>query len=215
MFAPTRPLLALLAAASLLTACTRPADVNAPQVDMGNFRLGYNVVVVNDPQVLPFSRKASDDEWKAALTDAVARRFGAYEGDKYYHIGIKLDGYALAVAGVPLVFTPKSALVITVNIWDDAAQKRLNEEPKAFTVFEGTDSKTLISSGLLQSKQEQMTRLSDNAAKMIQDWILEHPEWIGLPAADGTAAEQPADAPADQTADPAAASGTEPAAPAN
>ena len=171
----------LVATMSVLAACSLPADVNAPPVAMGNFLLGHNIVVVDAPQVLPFSRTASDEEWKDALTAAIDRRFGGYDGDKFYHIGVKIDGYALALPGVPVVFTPKSVLVITVSLWDDAAGEKLNEDEKALTIFEGVSGETLVSSGLTQTKEQQMVKLSDNAAKAIQDWILEHPEWIGLP----------------------------------
>ncbi len=157
---------------------------------MGNFRLGFNVVVVDNPTVGPFSRKASDEEWKQALTAAVDRRFGGYEGDKLYHIGIKLDAYVLAKPGVPVVFTPRSVLVMTVNIWDDAAQKRLNTKEKAFSIFEGASGKSLIGTGFFMGRKAQMELLANNAAKAIQDWILEHPEWVGLPPHDS--AEAPA-----------------------
>ena len=172
----------LVAALTALAACSLPADVDEPPVAMGNFLLGHNIVVVNGPEVLPFSRTASDQDWKDALTAAIARRFGAYDGGKFYHIGVKIDGYALALPGVPVLFTPKSVLVITVGLWDDAAGERLNENEKALTIFEGVSSETLVSSGLMRNKEQQMVTLSDNAAKAIQDWILENPEWIGLPA---------------------------------
>ena len=172
----------LMAALSALAACSLPADVNEPAVAMGNFLLGHNIVVVNEPEILPFSRTASDEEWKDAFTAAIDRRFGSYDGEKFYHIGVKIDGYALALPGVPVVFTPKSVLVITVSLWDDAAGEKLNEEEKALTIFEGVSGETLVSSGLTQTKEQQMIKLSDNAAKAIQDWILENPDWVGLPA---------------------------------
>jgi len=158
-----------------------PADPDEPPADMGNFRLGHNIVVVNEPQIGPFSRKATDEEWKEALTEAIERRFGQYEGDKFYHLGVKLDGYALGRAGIPIVFTPKSFMVVTVNMWDDATQKRVNEEEKAITVFEGVSGKSLVGTGLTMSRKQQMKLLADNVAKAIQDWILENPEWVGLP----------------------------------
>ncbi|MGR3341941.1 MAG: hypothetical protein ACU0DI_01690 [Paracoccaceae bacterium] len=171
----------LIAALFVLAACSLPADVNEPPVAMGNFLLGHNIVVVNEPEILPFSRTASDEDWKDALTAAIDRRFGNYDGEKFYHIGVKIDGYALALPGVPVVFTPVSVLVITVSLWDDAAGKKLNEEEKALTIFEGVSGETLVSSGLTQTKEQQMVTLSDNAAKAIQDWILENPDWLDLP----------------------------------
>ncbi len=178
----------------LLAACSLPADVDAPAVDMGNFSLGFNVVVVNDPQIGPFSRKATDEEWKDALTKAIDRRFGGYEGDKLYHIGVKLDGYALAQPGIPIVLKPRSFVVVTVNMWDDAAQAKVNKEEKALTIFEGVSGKSLIGSGLFMTRDQQMELLANNTAKAIQDWILENPEWIGLPPLPDTAAKDTANA---------------------
>ena len=166
---------------TVLAGCGIPANPDEPPVDMGNFRLGHNIVVVVDPQIGPFSRKATNEEWKQALTAAIERRFGSYEGDKFYHIGVKLDGYALARAGIPVVFTPKSFLVVTVNMWDDSTQKRVNEEEKALSVFEGISGKSLVGTGLTMNRNQQMELLADNMAKAIQDWILENPEWVGLP----------------------------------
>ncbi len=110
-----------------LVACSLPADVDAPQVDMGNFKLGHNIVVVSEPEIGPFSRTAEDEVWKEALTTAMATRFGAFDGDSFYHIGIKKDAYVLALPGVPIVFNPKSVLVVTVNVWDDLTGEKLND----------------------------------------------------------------------------------------
>lgn len=179
-------LLAVLGLAAL-GACSLPADVNEPQVPMGDFRLGHNVVVVDEPQIGPFSRSATDEEWTDELTKAIDRRFGGYEGDKFYNLGIKVEAYALAIPGVPIVFNPKSVLVINVLVWDDETQTRLNPgEAKQLTIFEGVSGETLISSGLTQNKKKQMVRLSTNAAKAIQDYLLDNPEWFGLPPKDAT-----------------------------
>ncbi len=170
-----------------LAACARPAGPEEPLPEMGNFRLGHNVVVVNEPQIGPFSRRASDEEWEQELKAAIERRFGGYAGEKLYHLGVKLDGYALARAGIPVVMTPRSFLVVTVNMWDDAARKRVNAEEKAISVFEGLSGRALVGSGLTMNRRQQMRLLADNMARAIQDWILENPEWIGLPAATGAA----------------------------
>ena len=60
----------------------------------------------------------------------------AIRATRFYNIGIAVDGFALAPPGIPVVAAPKSVLVITANIWDDAAQTRLNAEGKQFTIFE-------------------------------------------------------------------------------
>lgn len=164
-----------------MAACSAPANVDEPDVPMGNFRLGHNIVVVSEPELMPFSREVEDEAWKEAMTAAMAERFGDYEGDKIFHIGIKVEAYALAVPGVPLLFTPKSVLVLAVNVWDDAAGEKLTEEAQSFTVFESPTAETMVSSGLTQSKEKQMKTLTENAARDIQDWILQNPEWVDLP----------------------------------
>ena len=179
-----RNLLLGLASMLALAACSLPADVNEPQVPMGDFRLGHNIVVVDEPTIGPFSRTATDEEWTEELTAAIQQRFGGYEGEKFYNLGIKVEAYALAMPGVPLVFKPKSVLVINLLVWDDATQTRLNAEAKQLTIFEGISGETLISAGLTQNKKKQMVKLSNNAAKAIQDYLLKNPEWLGLPPLD-------------------------------
>lgn len=176
---------AFVAALSLVAACQK-AELEPP-VPMGNFVLGYNIVVTDKMQKLPISREATGPEWEASLKQAIADRFGRYgdTGSKLYHLGIAIDGYALAPPGVPVLLSPKSVLVITANVWDDAAQKKLNAEGKQMVIFEGTSGKTIIGSGLTRSKEEQMQLLSFNAAKAVQEWLLENPEWFGLPPGSG------------------------------
>lgn len=165
---------------SLLAAC-QTNDLKEPPAPLGDFALGLNIAVADNIQKVPISREASKEEWQNAMQKAVADRFGRYEGSKLYNIGISIDGYALAPPGVPLVLKPKSVLVITANIWDDAAQKKLNPEGKQLTIFEHMSAETVIGSGVTQTKAKQMEVLSYNAAKAVEKWLLEHPEWFGLP----------------------------------
>ncbi|PCH86056.1 MAG: hypothetical protein COB88_09025, partial [Flavobacteriales bacterium] len=75
----------------------------------------HNIIVADAAQAGPLSRKADPDDWEAALKTAIDARLGRYEGDKYFHIGTHVDAYVLAIPGVPLVATPKSVLIISVN----------------------------------------------------------------------------------------------------
>lgn len=155
---------------------------------MGDFRLGHNVVVADNAQIGPLSRVATEEELETALATEIDNRLGHYEGERLYHLGVAINAYVLALPGVPLVVKPKSILVISVSLWDNETQQKLNAEPRQFTVFEGLSAETFISSGLTQNKQTQLENLTRNAARKIQDWILEHPEWIGLPVEDADAA---------------------------
>ena len=165
---------------AMLSACAGQKVMEAP-VALGNFRMGHNIVVADNPQKVPISREADPKDLDDALTAALQARLGRYEGEKYYNLGVSVDAYALAPPGIPLVLSPKSALVVTATIWDDAAGKKLNEKGEQFTVFEGVDGETMIGSGLTRTPEQQMEKLSFNAAKRIERWLADHPEWFGLP----------------------------------
>ncbi len=180
---------ALLLALAALGACTNPNDLDKAPVDLGNFALGHNVVVAPNLTKGPASRDASKEEWIAAMTKAIDERFSRYEGDNLYHIAISVEGYVLAVPGVPIVASPKSALIIKVTAWDDAAGKKLNDKPEQVTIIESISGSTVLGSGLTQSKEVQMENLSRNAAKLIQNWLVRENlenKWFGGRGANST-----------------------------
>jgi hypothetical protein len=181
-------LLSIILCATLLAACSPSGeDLDQPPVPLGQFKLGHNVVVASKAKKGPLSRDASEEELVTALQTAIGDRFGRYEGDKLYHLGVSIEGYVLAAAGVPLVVSPKSAMIVRVTVWDDAANKKLTEKPEQFTVFESLSGETALGSGLTQSKEEQLENLSVNAAKQIELFIeKQHKEngWFGEDAAD-------------------------------
>lgn len=164
---------ALLTALVFAAGCT-PATPDEPLESLGEFSLGHNVVVASKMQKGPVSRDATQDEWVNALKGAVAERFGQYQGDQLYHLGISVEGYMLAPKGIPVLYSPKSALIINVTAWDDAAGKKLNEKVEQFTVFESTTGDTLlVGSGHERTKAEQLQGLSRNAVGEIEEWLLE------------------------------------------
>ncbi len=181
VYGPIAPLLALLA----LISCTNK-DLAQPPVDLGNFGLGLNIVVADNVQMVPISRPATVEEWETALQKAIDDRFGRYEGTKAYNLGISVDGYALAPPGIPVVASPKSVLVITANIWDDAAALKLNDKGEQIMVFESLSPEEVIGSGLTKSREQQLEQLAFNAAYAVEQWLLQHPEWFAdaAPAAE-------------------------------
>ncbi len=176
-----------LMAGLLAAACTNPNDLDRAPVPLGDFKLAHNIVVAPNLTKGPLSRDASTEEWTAAMRQAMDERFRRYDGDRLYHLGISLEGYVLAMPGVPVVASPKSALILNVTAWDDAAGSKLNEEPEQIIVIESFSGETILGSGLTQSKEQQMTNLTRNAAKLIQNWLerQKYQEgWFGGPAAD-------------------------------
>ena len=169
---------ALVLALGLLAGCAEQNDLSKPPAPFGDFRLGYGIVVADKAESVGPSRHASADEIETALKTALQDRLGRYQGDKLYHIGIGVPAYALAVPGVPVVLSPKSVLVIEVDVWDDTAQRAINPKSKRFTVFEGMSGSTVIGSGLTKTREQQLQTLAENAARLINEWLIENKAWF-------------------------------------
>ena len=163
----------LLAALVWLTACASSDDLDEPPVDLGNFSLGHNIVVAPKAATSSaISREVSKEELTDALRSAIAERFDRYQGSKDYHLGVSVEGYVLARAGVPVVAAPKSAIIIRLTVWDDAAGAKLNVPPEQMTILEDIDEESLFGTGWTQSKEEQLAGLSRNAAKAIETFLV-------------------------------------------
>ena len=163
--------LTVLIAVAFISGCENIDDISGKPRPIGEFALGHNIVVAPSLVKGPASREADKDEFIAAVKNAIDARFSRYEGDQLYHFGISLEGYVLAQPGIPLVLSPKSALILKITVWDDAAGKKLNEEPEQITILESVDGDSIVGSGLTKTAEEQMEALAVNAAKMIQRWI--------------------------------------------
>jgi hypothetical protein len=181
----------------VLAACADGTNLGDERAELGDFRLAHNIVVAGNAQIGPLSRTVEASAWEEALRGEVARRFGRYEGDRLYHIAIGVDGYVLAVPGIPIVAAPRSALIIGVHLWDDELGRPLNEEREQFTVFEDLSGGTIVGSGLTRTAEEQMASLARNAALMIENWLSENPQWFNTGA--DAAAEAATEATAETT----------------
>lgn len=204
---PLRVRLAAIVLPLLLLSACGGDDMSKPPKPIGDFRLGYNVVVADKAQAVGPSRKATPEEWETLIKAEVARRLGRYDGEKLYHVGVSVDAYALAVPGIPVVVSPKSVLAITVNVFDDTAGVPVNPEPQRFTVFERLSGETVVGSGLTQSREQQMQNLASNAARQIAEWLADNKAWFTpeAVAARATSAAVAKAASAAPATDPAAA----------
>lgn len=161
-----------------LSACMQN-DLNNPPEELGDFLLGHNVVVAPDLVMGPLSRKADNDKFIAEVKKAVDKRFGRYDGDKYYHFGVNLSGYVLAQPGIPILLAPKSILIFTLTVWDDEKGTKLNSEPEQITVLESLSGDTIVGSGLTKSADQQMEALAHNAANAIENYLRKNRDWFG------------------------------------
>ena len=72
---------------------------------------------------------------------------------------------------IPVLLSPKSALILNATIWDDAAGLKLDAKPHQIVVIEPLTAKTLVGSGLTMSRRAQLENLSQDAALSIDRWM--------------------------------------------
>ena len=184
---------AVLLSFVMLAACNGAADLGKAPVGLGDFNLKHNIAVAPKAQKGPLSREVPQEQLAKALSDATAERFGRYSGTRDYHFGMSVEGYVLAQPGIPLVFAPKSILIINLTVWDDAKNKKLNPKPHQITVLESLDQGPVVGSGYTKSAEEQLKNLSQNAAKSIENYLVKQNKaegWFkGLPDEVADAAE--------------------------
>ncbi len=172
--------------------CSSTADLDDAPVPLGDFNLVHNIAVAPKAQKGPFSRDATEAELVDALTKAADARFGRYSGARNYHFGMSVEGYVLAAPGIPLVLAPKSALIINLTVWDDAKGTKLNASPQTITVLESFGTGAIVGSGYTLSAEEQLTQLSQNAAKAIERYLRKQMLEEGWFTPEGLAPENPA-----------------------
>ena len=170
-----------------LSACAANRDLDEAPVPLGDFRLEHNIVIADKAQRGPLSREATQEQLSNAVKTAMAERFGRYNGASRYHFGISVEGYVLAQPGIPLVLAPKSALILNVTVWDDAAGGKLNDEPEQITVLETFGTAPIIGTGYTMTAEEQLKELSQNAAKAVERYLVRQQSEKGWFVPDPTA----------------------------
>lgn len=163
----------------LMAACAAEEDLTIPPEALGEFRLGHNIAIADDTVRGPFSREFTETQLEAAVQNAVAKRLRRYDGDGLYHLGIVVGGVVLAQPGIPVIYAPSSVMLLDVTIFDNSTQKKLNEDPMRIHADEGfSNTVPFIGSGLVRGADEQLANLSANAARKIEQWIRNNPEWF-------------------------------------
>lgn len=179
-----RAMFAIVTTVIMLAGCAVPNPETDEQVPLGDFKLDLNVAVTDNARKMGVSRTASADEWEVALESAIDKRFRRYEGEKNYHISYSLDGYILATKGGRLALAPRSALSMTVHVWDSETKTRLEDRSKQILVLEQLDGETFIGSGLFRGKEQQMENLSAQFAKAVERWLVVNGDLFGQNVSD-------------------------------
>ncbi|WP_439123954.1 hypothetical protein [Marivita sp.] len=153
-----------------LAACASPTrDLEGPTDPLGDFRIGHIGVVAPNLQKLLVSREATKDEWIEEMSKALGDRFSRFQGDKYYHLGVSVEAYSLP----PPIIPGKSAVAMNVTLWDDAAQSKMNPEPKQIQVIKVFESR------ISKNRDQQLTGLAEEAARLVEVWLREMQESDG------------------------------------
>lgn len=163
----------------VVAACTAEEDLSETPEPLGQFRLGHNIAIADNVTKGPFSRDFTSDQLEAAVQNAVAARLRRYDGDGLYHLGINIGGVVLAQPGIPVVYAPRSAMIVDVTVFDNSTQSKLNEEPFRIIASEGLrNAAPLIGSGYVRPAEAQLDNLAAEVARAIEDWLRDHPEWF-------------------------------------
>ena len=172
LIAKNRCLAAAISATLLAASCSQSGgDLTAAPEPFGDFKLATVHVRADDSQTLPLAREAAAEDLEAALAAELERRLGRYSGETRYSIEVEVAGHFIAPAGVPIILSPRSTMAVRVTVRDGATWKARNEDPRLFLVAEPFSGKTLVGSGVVQSKEEQIQALAERAAYLIERWL--------------------------------------------
>lgn len=189
---------ALLALLALLAACGGGRLDTAPK-DLGAFQARVIHVYTEKALQWPLSRDAEHSEWTALMKNALDTRLRRYRGVQEYDVAVTLEGFMLAPAGVPVLFSPKSTAVVNVFVYDVAGKKFLARKHQ-MEIFESTTGESaLLGSGHARTKAEQIQGLSSNIAYKVEEWMAEQHQdhgWFAARAPAGTSGLASTGAPA-------------------
>ena len=173
-----RKIMALLAVLLFATACADATrDLADPVEPLGNFKLGHAEVVAPNLQKLLISRDATKEEWIAAVDQAVETRFRRFDGGAFFHFGISVEAYSLP----PPIVPGKSALAMRVTVWEDATGEKLNPDTEVISIIKVFESR------LSMTREDQIRRLAEDAAKQLETWLREQQAaegWFGTDASE-------------------------------
>ena len=174
-----RKFIGSLVCLTVLACGTVEEDLSEAPMPLGQFRLGHNIAIADNVTKGQFSSEFTDIQIEVAVQNQVAQRLRRYDGDGLYHLGIVVGGIVLAQPGVPIVYAPKPVMILDVTVFDNATQEKLNAEPKRIFAGEGMrNAVPFLGSGNVRSVELQLENLSASAAREIESWLRENPDWF-------------------------------------
>lgn len=174
-----RKTIGLLVCLTVMACGTVEEDLTETPKPLGQFRLGHNIAIADNVTKGPFSREFTETQLEVSVQNQVAKRLRRYDGDGLYHLGIVVGGIVLAKPGIPVVYAPQSVMILDVTVFDNATQEKLNEKPERIFAGEGMrNAVPFLGSGYARSAELQLENLSASAAREIEAWLRENPQWF-------------------------------------
>jgi len=84
-----------------------------------------------------------------------------------------VDAYTLGKPGIPLVFSPQTALGFRLSVWDAQTMTRFDLPPVKPLFLENANRRTLFASPLRLTREEKIVSLTQSVAQQIDTWLLE------------------------------------------
>ncbi|MDE4132891.1 hypothetical protein PXK00_07200 [Phaeobacter sp. QD34_3] len=182
-------LLAFLGLFALVAACGE-TQLNEPPEDLGAFKVRVAHVYTEKALKWPMSRDAEQSEWLEPMKTALEARLRRYDGAQEYDVAVTLEGFMLAPAGVPILFSPKSVAVVNVFVYD-VAKKEFLADKHQMEIFESTTGESaIVGSGHSRTREEQIAGLSLNIADAVEEFLAEQHKKNGWFAPREAAAEK-------------------------
>jgi hypothetical protein len=175
-------IIALVGLLGLMVGCGE-TRLDEPPEDLGAFKVRVAHVYTEKALQWPLSRSADHSEWTAPMKNALEGRLRRYEGSQDYDVAVTLEGFMLAPPGVPVLLSPKSAVVVNLFVYDVAAKEYLAKKHQ-MEIFESTTGESaILGSGHARTKDEQIAGLAINIADAVEEYLAEqHVEqgWFDL-----------------------------------
>lgn len=156
----------------MLAACGSTQLDETPE-DLGAFKARVLHVYTDKALQWPLSRDAEPSEWLEPMKSALSARLGRYQGGQDYDVAVTLEGFMLAPAGVPIVFSPKSVAVVNVFVYDVEGERFLAEKMQMQIFEDTTGQSALLGSGNSRTKAQQIDGLALNIADEIEEFMAE------------------------------------------
>lgn len=163
----------------MLAGCAEQVLSARPDANLGEFRLNVNYAFDEKATKVGHTRTAELGQWAAAVSKANRARLGRYSGSQPYDIGVSVESYTLGQAGIPIIYNPRSSVIVFLNVYDPTTKTWLVRGHQ-MQAFENTDGESLLlGSGGSRTQQEQIDGLAFNLARQIESYLEDQHEAEG------------------------------------